>query len=147
MLSGCANLEWLSFIRCHVDDALKVKQPLRRLLYLRVAYCRITKLELRAVNLKTFVFHGTPLPIDLGQVNQLETAELRLYCFTLEYVITVLPDILVGVQSITLRTCYLPLEVCSCSIFGVLTYYIVLSDCIVSFRCPICWKTLAVFPS
>ncbi|CAL5046535.1 unnamed protein product [Urochloa decumbens] len=110
MLSGCANLEWLSLIRCCVDDdVLKVKQPLPHLLYLRVAHCRITKVELRADNLKTFVYHGRQLPIYLGQVNQLETAELRIYCSTLEYVLTVLPDVLLGVQNITLRA-YLPLQ-------------------------------------
>ncbi|CAN6202222.1 unnamed protein product [Urochloa humidicola] len=110
MLSGCANLEWLSLIRCRLDDVLKVKRPLPRLLYLRVAHCIITKVELRADNLKTFVYHGTQLPIYLGQVNQLETAELRMYGITLKYVLTVLPDVLLGVQNITLRTSYLPLE-------------------------------------
>ncbi|CAN6198451.1 unnamed protein product [Urochloa humidicola] len=110
MLSGCANLQWLSLIRCCVDDALKVKRPLPHLLYLRVAHCSITKVELRADNLKTFVYHGIQLPIYLGQVSQLETAELRIYGITLEYVLTVLPDVLLGVQNITLRTSYLPLK-------------------------------------
>jgi hypothetical protein len=116
MLSGCANLEWLSFIRCHVNDELKVKQPLSRLLYLRIAYCIITKVELCAENLKTFVYYGAQLPIELGQVKQLETAELRLYGITFEYVLTELPDVLLGVQNFTLRTSYLPLEVCFGSI-------------------------------
>ncbi|XP_062233404.1 F-box/FBD/LRR-repeat protein At1g13570-like [Phragmites australis] len=110
MLSGCAYLEWLSFIRCHVNDELRVKQPLSRLLYLRIAHCSITKVELRAENLKTFVYHGGQLPINLGQVKQLETAELRLYGITFEYVLTVFPDVLQGVQNVTLRTSYLPLE-------------------------------------
>lgn len=116
MLSGCANLEWLSFIRCHVNDELKVKQPLSQLLYLRIAYCIITKVELCAENLKTFVYYGAQLPIELGQVKQLETAELRLYGITFEYVLTELPDVLLGVQNFTLRTSYLPLEVCFGSI-------------------------------
>uniref|UniRef100_A0A0A8XU05 F-box domain-containing protein n=1 Tax=Arundo donax TaxID=35708 RepID=A0A0A8XU05_ARUDO len=110
MLSGCPNLEWLSFIRCRVSDELKVKQPLSRLLYLHIAHCTITKVELRAENLKTFVYHGGRLPIDLGQVKNLETAELRLYGITFEYVLSVLPNVLLGVQNVTLQTSYLPLE-------------------------------------
>jgi len=110
MLSGCSNLEWLSFNRCDVNDELKVKQPLSRLLYLCIAHCNIRKVVLCAENLKTFVYYGGRLPIDLGQVKQLETAELRLYCITFEYVLTELPDVLRGVQNLTLRTSYLPLE-------------------------------------
>jgi len=110
MLSGCSNLEWLSFNRCDVNDELKVKQPLSRLLYLCIAHCNIRKVVLCAENLKTFVYYGGRLPIDLGQVKQLETAELRLYCITFEYVLTELPDVLWGVQNLTLRTSYLPLE-------------------------------------
>ncbi|CAD6225827.1 unnamed protein product [Miscanthus lutarioriparius] len=94
MLSGCANLEWLSFIRCIVNDELKVKRPLSRLLYLRIAYCSIKKVELHAKNLKTFVYHGVQLPIDLGEVKKLETAELYLYGITFEYVLGVLPSVL-----------------------------------------------------
>jgi hypothetical protein len=116
MLSGCANLEWLSFIRCHVNDELKVKQPLSHLLYLRIAYCSIKKVELHAKNLKTFVYHGVQLPIDLGEVEKLETAELRLYGITFEYVLSVLPSVLPGVQNFTLQISYLPLEVCCCNI-------------------------------
>lgn len=56
------------------------------------------------------------MPIDLGQVNQLETAELCLYGITLEYALTVLSDILLGVQNITLRTSYLPLEPYRCAL-------------------------------
>ncbi|XP_021310641.1 F-box/FBD/LRR-repeat protein At1g13570 isoform X2 [Sorghum bicolor] len=108
MLSGCANLEWLSFIRCQVNDELKVKQPLSRLLYLRIAYCSIKKVELHAKNLKTFVYRGVQLPIDLGEVKKLETAELRLYGVTFEYVLSVLPSVLPGVQNFTLKTSYLP---------------------------------------
>ncbi|RLN13336.1 hypothetical protein C2845_PM09G06250 [Panicum miliaceum] len=109
MLSGCSNLEWLSFYKCDVNDELKVKQPLYRLLYLRIAHCNITKVVLCAENLKTFVYHGGRLPIDLGQVKQLETAKLRLYGITFEYVLNELPDFLRGVQNLTFQTSYLPL--------------------------------------
>lgn len=110
MLSCCPNLEWLSLVRCRMKDELKVKQELPRLVYLRITYCNITKVDLRAKNLRTFVFHGIQLPIDLGQVKQLETADFYLYDASLEYVLTVLPKSLCGVQKLTLNT-YLPLEV------------------------------------
>ncbi|GJN29398.1 hypothetical protein PR202_gb17622 [Eleusine coracana subsp. coracana] len=108
MLSCCPNLEWLSLMRCRMKDELKVKQQLARLVYLRIAYCSITKADLHAKNLRTFVFRGIQLPIDLGQV-KLQTAELHLYNATLEYILTVLPKSLCGVQNLTLNT-YLPLE-------------------------------------
>jgi len=123
MLSGCSNLEWLSFNRCDVNDELKVKQPLSRLLYLCIAHCNIRKVVLCAENLKTLVYHGGRLPIELGQVKQLETAELRLYGITFEYVRTELPEFICCVQNLTFQTSYLPLEVCFCSILRVLSHY------------------------
>ncbi|GJN00676.1 hypothetical protein PR202_ga17872 [Eleusine coracana subsp. coracana] len=59
----------------------------------------ITKVELHAENLRTFVYHGERLPIDLGQAKHLETADLRLYGFTFEYVLSVLPGALDVVPS------------------------------------------------
>lgn len=112
MLSCCPNLEWLSLIRCRMKDELKVKQQLPRLVYLRIAYCSITGVDLHAKNLRTFVFDGINIPIDLGQVKQLETGDFHLYNATLEYVLTVLPKLICGVQNLTLNA-YLPLEVCS----------------------------------
>ncbi|TVU12221.1 hypothetical protein EJB05_45854 [Eragrostis curvula] len=109
MLSGCSNLEWLSLIRCRMKDELKVKKELPRLLYLCIAHCSITKVDLCAENLRTFVFHGMQLSIELGQIKQLETADLHLYGTTLEYVFTVLPNVFRSVQNLTLNT-YLPLE-------------------------------------
>ncbi|TVU12906.1 hypothetical protein EJB05_46572, partial [Eragrostis curvula] len=34
LLSNCYNLEWLSIVRCHLYDELKVNGPMRHLLYL-----------------------------------------------------------------------------------------------------------------
>jgi len=79
----------------------------------------MTKIELQAENLKTFVYHGARVTIDLGQVKQLETAQVYLYGLTLNYALTVLPNVLTGVKNFTLDTC-LPLEVCSCSTSPVL---------------------------
>jgi len=93
--------------------------PFAGLLYLRIAYCSIKKVELHAKNLKTFVYHGVQLPIDLGEVKKLETAELYLYGITFEYVLGVLPSVLPGVQNFTLQTNYLPLEVCCCNILWI----------------------------
>ncbi|GJN00675.1 hypothetical protein PR202_ga17871 [Eleusine coracana subsp. coracana] len=109
MLSCCPNLEWLSLMRCRMKDELKVKQQLAHLVYLHIAYCSITKADLHAKYLRTFVFRGIQLPIDLGQVKQLETADLHLYNATLEYILTVLPKSVCCVQNLSLNT-YLPLE-------------------------------------
>jgi len=91
MLAGCSTLTWLSLSRCCMKDELTVKQPLDRLMYLCIVDCSITKIELQAENLKTFEFNGARVPIDLGQVKQLETAQVYLYGLTLNYALTVLP--------------------------------------------------------
>jgi len=114
MLAGCSTLTWLSLSRCCMKDELTVKNPLDYLMYLRIVDCSITKIELQAENLKTFVYHGARVTIDLGQVKQLETAQVHLNGATLNYALTVLPNILTCVKNFTLDT-YLPLEVCSCN--------------------------------
>lgn len=72
LLSNCCNLEWLSIIRCHLCDELKVNGPLQHLMYLNVVYCDITKVALHAVKLKSFVYNGRQVPIDLNKSLELE---------------------------------------------------------------------------
>ncbi|WVZ72777.1 hypothetical protein U9M48_021186, partial [Paspalum notatum var. saurae] len=79
MLAGCSSLEWLSLSRCCMEDELTVKKPLPHLQYLRIVCCWIMKVELHAENIKTFIYRGAQVPIDLGQVKQLETAEINLH--------------------------------------------------------------------
>ncbi|KAM0877643.1 hypothetical protein ACQ4PT_035356 [Festuca glaucescens] len=107
MLSNCVNLEWLSMIRCHLNDELTVARPLSKLIYLSVAHCNITKIVLNAVKLKTFMFYGRLYPIDLGCAPELKHAFLEFYSsVTLEYALTVLPKVISSVQYLTLRAIF-----------------------------------------
>lgn len=104
MLSSCSNLEWLSIVRCHLEDELKVDHPLSCLLYLHIAYCEITKIQFNAVKLKTFVYRGEWLPIDLTQSSELKDVHLYLDDFiTLEFALTTFPTALPTVQNLTLK--------------------------------------------
>uniref|UniRef100_A0A0D9WN09 F-box domain-containing protein n=1 Tax=Leersia perrieri TaxID=77586 RepID=A0A0D9WN09_9ORYZ len=104
MLSNCINLEWLSMVRCHLNDELKVARPLSNLLYLRVAHCKITKIELNAMKLRTFVFRGMLHPIDLGQAPELKDTSLHFFCSaTLQHAFTALATLLPSVQNLTFR--------------------------------------------
>lgn len=110
MLSNCLNLEWLSIVRCHLDDELMVLRPLPRLLYLHVVYCRISKIEFRATNLQTFVYHGHLIPFYLGPALALKDARLYLTGkITLGFALTVLPKLFPSVQNLIFH-CTLPLE-------------------------------------
>lgn len=112
MLSSCFNLEWLSIVRCHIDE-LKVVRPLPHLLYLHVAHCAIRRIEFNAMNLQTFVYRGTWIPFYLGHALALRNA--RLYYIgdiTLDFALTSLPGLLPCVQNLTLHS-FLPLKVCA----------------------------------
>uniref|UniRef100_A0ACD6ALQ4 Uncharacterized protein n=1 Tax=Avena sativa TaxID=4498 RepID=A0ACD6ALQ4_AVESA len=107
MLSSCVNLEWLSMIRCHLNDELTVARPLSKLLYLSVAHCKITKIVLNAVKLETFMFYGRLYPIDLGRAPELKHVFLDLYSYvTLEHALTVLPKVISSVQDLALRAIF-----------------------------------------
>nr|XP_051202503.1 putative FBD-associated F-box protein At1g61330 [Lolium perenne] len=107
MLSNCVNLEWLSMIRCHLNDELTVARPLSKLLYLSVAHCNITKIVRNTVKLKTFMFYGRLYPIDLGCAPELKHAFLEFYSsVTLEHALTVLPKVISSVQDLTLRATF-----------------------------------------
>ncbi|KAJ1258485.1 hypothetical protein BS78_10G079300 [Paspalum vaginatum] len=104
MVSSCSNLEWLSIVRCHLDDELKIDLPLPRLLYLCVAYCRITRIKFNAMKLKTFDCRGGRYPIDLIQSLELKDANLHYFdSITLENTLTTLPTVLPSVESLNLR--------------------------------------------
>ncbi|TVU12169.1 hypothetical protein EJB05_45799, partial [Eragrostis curvula] len=104
MLSSCSNLEWLSVVRCHVHDELKVDLPLPRLLYLCVAYCRITRIKFNAMKLKTFVCAGSLYPFDLSQSLELKDAHFCIFdSLTLDYALVTLPTVLPSVENLTLQ--------------------------------------------
>uniref|UniRef100_K3Y3C9 At1g61320/AtMIF1 LRR domain-containing protein n=1 Tax=Setaria italica TaxID=4555 RepID=K3Y3C9_SETIT len=104
MLSGCSNLEWLSIARCDLEDELIVDRPLSHLLYLRVAHCKMTKIELHAAKLRTFIHNGTQLPVHTIQAQELKDAEIAVTNFTtFEHALNVLPKMLARVQNLTLQ--------------------------------------------
>uniref|UniRef100_A0ACD6AFZ6 Uncharacterized protein n=1 Tax=Avena sativa TaxID=4498 RepID=A0ACD6AFZ6_AVESA len=103
MLSSCPSLEWLSLVRCHLNDELKLDRPFTRLIYLQVAHCQITKIQLRAVNLKTFIYRGRQLPLDLSHVKELETVNTCFFDVTFEYALTVLPSELPSVRNLHMQ--------------------------------------------
>uniref|UniRef100_A0ACD5XSL7 Uncharacterized protein n=1 Tax=Avena sativa TaxID=4498 RepID=A0ACD5XSL7_AVESA len=112
MLSSCPSLEWLSLVRCHLNDELKFDRPFTRLIYLQVAHCQITKIQIHAVNLKTFIYRGMHLPLDLSHVKELETVDICFFGITFEYAVTVLPSELPSVQNLHMQARLL-LKVCS----------------------------------
>ncbi|CAM0954260.1 unnamed protein product [Alopecurus aequalis] len=105
VLSSCSNLEWLSLVRCHLNDELKVDHPLSCLLHLHVTYCEVTKIQFNATKLKTFVYRGEWRPIDLSQSSELKDVHLYLDddFITLEHALTTFPTALPTVQSLTLK--------------------------------------------
>ncbi|XP_039842869.1 F-box/FBD/LRR-repeat protein At1g13570-like isoform X3 [Panicum virgatum] len=104
MLSSCSCIAWLSIVRRHLDDELKVDLPLPSLLYLSVAHCRVTGVKFNAMKLKSFNCRGSRYPIDLTQ--SLELKDAHLYFFdsvTLEYTLSTLPTVLPSVEYLYLR--------------------------------------------
>ncbi|RLM55814.1 hypothetical protein C2845_PM10G05680 [Panicum miliaceum] len=92
LLSSCSKLEWLSIAKCDLEDEVIVDRPLSHLLYLRVARCKMTKIELDAANLRTFIYNGTQLPAPTIQAQELKDADLVVTNFTtFEHALTVLP--------------------------------------------------------
>jgi len=120
-LSKCRNLEWLSIIRCHLSDELKVNGPLPHLLYLNVACCEITSIAIHAAKLTHFVYDGCPVPIDLNKSSKLKTADVSIYIVALEQVFTELANVLINVENLTLDTSCKPPEVC-CSTLSDMIY-------------------------
>lgn len=111
MLSHCCSIEWLCIDRCHLNDDLIVDGSLFRLLYLRVDYCELTKIEFHAVNLVTFEYHGSLIPINIRHSLKLQSACIRLDKAALNHAATSLLNGLPSVQNLTLRTSVQHLEV------------------------------------
>jgi hypothetical protein len=89
-----------------------VDHPLSCLLHLHIAYCEITKIQFNAMKLKTFVYTGEFLPIELSQSSELK--DVHLYFdddLTLEHALTTFPTAFPTVQSLTLKA-LAPMKVC-----------------------------------
>lgn len=118
MLSGCFKLEWLSISRCDLEDELIVDCPLSHLLYLRIARCKMTKIELHAAKLRTFIYNGTQLPVHTIQSQELKDVEISVSnSIAFGSALTALPKTLASrVQNLTLQI-PLRLKVCSSNSF------------------------------
>ncbi|PAN26563.1 hypothetical protein PAHAL_5G022200 [Panicum hallii] len=133
MLSNCFNLEWLSIVRCHLDNAeLKVVRPLPHLLYSHVAYCDINGIEFSVVNLQTFVYRGRWIPFHLGHALAVKDARVNFIGkMTLEFALNALPNLLPGVQNLILHSS-LPLKTPrlqgNCSKFCQLKFFVLVED-------------------
>jgi len=88
LLSACSKIEWLSIVKCDLEDEVIVARPLSDLLYLRVAHCTMTNIELHASNLSTFIYNGRLLLLILQ---------------LLKDALTVLPKMFAGVQNLSLQ--------------------------------------------
>lgn len=93
---------------------LRIGQGLSRLQYLQVQFCSLTKLDIQAPNLTTFVFDDYMIPIVLGEPLKISEATISLFassdCFN--YVFRDLVNALSHVQSLSISF-GLETEVCS----------------------------------
>lgn len=103
MLCSCCKLERLSLVRCHLNDELRVTQPLSHLQYLQVICCRLTKIEFHAANISTFVYDGSCIPFSLHHASKLENAKISFTGAILQHVAESLLDGLPNVQNLTLQ--------------------------------------------
>ncbi|KAM0913340.1 hypothetical protein ACQ4PT_012233 [Festuca glaucescens] len=110
ILGSCCKLEWLSIVRCHLKDELKVTRPLSHLRYLRVMHCDITKIDFHAAELSTFVYKGSFIPVSLRHASKLEKAKIWFYDTTFQQAITSLLDGLPDVRNLTLQFSFQRLE-------------------------------------
>lgn len=78
LLLECAVLEWLSITCCRLVG-LSINQQLGRLLFLRVQYCKLQKLNIQAPNLSTLEFADDIIPIILGESVRISNATIELF--------------------------------------------------------------------
>uniref|UniRef100_A0A453R988 At1g61320/AtMIF1 LRR domain-containing protein n=1 Tax=Aegilops tauschii subsp. strangulata TaxID=200361 RepID=A0A453R988_AEGTS len=112
VLSSCSNLERLSIVMCHPHDGIRVSLPRRQ--HLHVAHSCINKIHFISKNLRTFVYDGFMVPLDLSESLQLGHVEMKFPSLTLEHAITELPRAMLHAQNLNLSA-GMTLKVC-CSI-------------------------------
>ena len=78
-------------------------RPLSRLHYLRVMYCDVTKIDVHAKNLSTFVYNGSFIPVALRRASKLESVKIWFWGKTFQHVLASLLDGLPDVQNLTLQ--------------------------------------------
>lgn len=113
MLSNCSSLEWFSIALCNMNGELKVQNPLPCLLYLNVSFCELTEMEFHTVKLKTFVYEGSAVPINLNVVSELKSANILFTGTTIWDAIPALASVLTNVENLTFNTYVHRPKVCS----------------------------------
>lgn len=104
ILCSCGNLQWLSIVRCHLKDEMKVvRRPLSHLQYLKVMDCEITKLEFDVAMLSTFVYEGPYIPITLHHAAKLENTKIWFRGAVFQHATASLLNGLPDVQNLTLQ--------------------------------------------
>ncbi|BAF14826.1 Os04g0446700 [Oryza sativa Japonica Group] len=111
MLCNCCCLEWLSMVRCHLKDDLRVDRPMSHLAYLLISCCVITKIELHATKLSTFIYEGEFVPIVLNHTSKLVNAHIFIFDAIFHHVVASLFHGLPNVHKLTLCIPDLQLEV------------------------------------
>uniref|UniRef100_A0A0A9CPW2 F-box domain-containing protein n=1 Tax=Arundo donax TaxID=35708 RepID=A0A0A9CPW2_ARUDO len=104
LLPECSVIEWLSITCCKLVG-LSISQQLSRLLFLRVQYCKLQKLNIQAPNLTTFEFADHMIPIVLGESLNISEATIELFSFVdcFDYVFSELVNALSHVQSLSIN--------------------------------------------
>ncbi|KAL6651757.1 hypothetical protein ACP70R_010682 [Stipagrostis hirtigluma subsp. patula] len=104
LLPECPVLEWLSVTWCKLVG-LSISQQLSRLLFLRVEYNNLQKLNIQAPDLATFEYADDIIPIVLGESLNISKATINLFsssdCF--DYVFCELFNTLSHVQSLSVN--------------------------------------------
>lgn len=114
VLSNCSSLEWLDLCMVYLKDGLKVDRPLCRLKYLRLADCRVTKIQLNASKLTSFIFKesqgpmstpAVPMPnINLGEASELHSVHIYCYKLTLERSRPIAPCVPSGATNVSVHS-------------------------------------------
>ncbi|CAM0883495.1 unnamed protein product [Alopecurus aequalis] len=102
MLSNCPNLECLDLHMIYPCTELRVHRPLPRLLRLRLVDYGVTKIQLIADKLTTFIFRGHSLPtINLGATPGLRNVYIQCFMLTPQDAVSTLPNAFHMVQRLS----------------------------------------------
>lgn len=96
--------------RCHLKDELTVNAPLSHLLHLRIDRCELTKIEFHAVNLQTFEYDGSFIPIGLGHSLELQNANIEWDEAVIHHALRSLLHGLPNVRNLTVRIAWLHID-------------------------------------
>jgi hypothetical protein len=113
MLSNCDSLEWLSIVRCHLNDELRVESPLSHLTYLRIVNCVITRVQFHTTALSTFEYNGNFVPIIFPHCLKMEKANILFFKAVFQHALGALLSDIPSIQNLSLHILFQRLEVFS----------------------------------